>query len=113
VRTGRRTALTPCLACSFRRRLPAYDRGPEGPLRRAQRRATGAAGAGALAAVAAGAAGASGAAGAAGALAAAGAAGEPMVIRSRLRSIVFRPMPLTRASSSALLNGPLALRWAT
>src|SRR5690606_40069700 len=45
--------------------------------------------------------------------AAAGRAGAPTVTSSRLRSTVFRPMPLTRASSSTLLNGPLALRWAT
>src|SRR5690606_16416612 len=38
---------------------------------------------------------------------------EPTSMRSRLRSMVDRPMPLTIASSSALLNGPLAARWAT
>jgi len=42
---------------------------------------------------------------------AAGARAPPTLIRSRLRSTVFRPIPFTLASSSALLNGPLALRY--
>jgi 3-phenylpropionate/trans-cinnamate dioxygenase ferredoxin component len=34
----------------------------------------------------------------------------PTLMRSRLRSTVFRPMPVTSASCSGLLNGPLASR---
>ena len=41
---------------------------------------------------------------------AAGAAAPPSTIISRFFSTVFRPMPCTWASCSALRNGPLALR---
>src|SRR5690606_31540690 len=48
---------------------------------------------------------------AAGFFAAAGlAAPPPTTMRSRFRSTVFKPTPLTLTSSSALLNAPLALR---